>query len=52
MKRVRSGDERLAEAPMCAVFTAESLRLQVGDGDAMHLPAWTLAASGQGVGQT
>lgn len=47
MKRVRSGDERLAEAPMCAVFTAEPLRLQVGDGDAMHLPAWTLAASGQ-----
>lgn len=51
MKRVRSGDESLSEAPLCAVFTAEPLRLQVGDGDELHLPAWTLAASGQGEGQ-
>jgi environmental stress-induced protein Ves len=52
MKRVRSGDERLPEASLCAVFTTEPLRLQVGDGDELHLPAWTLAASGQSVGQT
>jgi uncharacterized protein len=55
MTRVRSGDESMSEAPLCAVFTAEPLRLQVGDGDEIdeiHLPVWTLAASGQGVGQT
>jgi environmental stress-induced protein Ves len=47
MLRVRPGDEQVVRGPLCALFTAEALLLQVDDAAALELPAGTLAVDPQ-----
>lgn len=51
MLRAQPGGELLARGPLCALFTAQALQLQVDDAAMLELPAGTLAVDPQAPGQ-